>query len=202
LESTTAPSQIELFFSEIDPGDTILLPGDPTPRRVTGTWFVGTARNWAIQVEEGANGRDEIYLFSSADERKATLVERPGYGPFNRRYEVGDKVYYRFGQRDNQFGVVIAYDEDPLNPDHRAYEIRSATTTGYAGPESMRHVDQPAYAVGQRWRCATNGRHGTVIGLEDEIGLLVTLRIEETGFIGTYVLSSPFWQLDEDAPKA
>jgi hypothetical protein len=200
--TTITPTKIEICISDIDTGDTVLLPGDPTPRLVARTWFVTMNRDWAVQVEEGVNGRNDIYLFHVSDERKAILIDRPGYGPFNRTYKVGDKVFYRFGKRDNQFGVVVAYSENPLDPTDRAYEIRSATTTGYARPESMRYVDQPAFAVGQRWHCVPNGRYGTIIGLADEIGLIVELRLEDTGTVGRFVLSSPFWELVEDVSRS
>lgn len=201
MDTTTKPGQIDIYLSSIDAGDTVILPGDPTPRLVVRTWFVMQTRDWAVQVEEGVNGRDDIYTYHASDERKATLLDRPGFGPFTRTYEVGDRVYYRFGQRDNQFGVVIAFDENPLDPTDRAYEIRSATSTGYAGPESMRYVDQPAYAVGQRWHCVTNDRYATITEI-DEIGLICTIKLEDTGTVGRFVLAAPFWEMVSDAPAA
>lgn len=191
---------IDIYISSIDAGDTIILPGETEQRRVIRTWFVLNTREWMVQVHEGINGRDDIYTFHSSDVRKATLVDRPGFGPFRRTYEIGDRVYYRFGNRDNQFGVVVGFDENPLDPDDRAYEIRSATSTGYAGPESMRIVDQPAFAVGQRWRCM-NGQSGTILQT-DEIGLICEMRLDGNGNVARYVLSAPFWTIEEDAPEA
>jgi len=52
----------------------------------------------------------------------------------------------------------------------------------------MRYADQPAFVVCQSWHCVPNGRYGTIIGLADEICL--------------FVLSSPFWELVEDAPRS
>lgn len=198
---TTKPGQIYIHISHIDTGDTVILPGDPTPRLVVRTWFIQKTRDWAIQVAEGANGRDDIYTFHAGDHRKATLVDRPGYGPFDRTYEVGDRVHYRFGQRDNEFGVVVGFDENPFDPTDRAYEIQSATSTGYAGPESMRYADQPSYAVGQRWRSVATGRHGTILGV-DEIGLICEMRLEDTGTVARFVLEDLFWEMVEDAPNA
>jgi len=34
--------------------------------------------------------------------------------------------------------------ENSIDPTDRAYEIRSATSAGYAGPKSMQYVDQQA----------------------------------------------------------
>lgn len=201
MNTTTKPCQMNISFGSIDPGDTVVLPGDPAPRLVVRTWFVTATRDWAVQVEEGINGRDDIYTFHASDDREAILLDRPGYGPFDRVYEVGDLVYYRFGQRDNQFGVVVGYDVNPFNPTNRVYEIRSATTTGYAASESMRYVDQPAYAVGQRWHCVTNDRYGTILEV-DEIGLICEVRLEDTGTVARFVLAAPFWEMVSDTPKS
>lgn len=199
MDTTTKPGQMSISFGSIDPTDTVILPGDPNPRLVVRTWFVTESRNWAIQVEEGINGRDDIYTFHASDDRKATLLDRPGYGPFDRVYEVGDLVYYRFGNRDNQFGVVVGFSENPFDLNDRAYEIRSATSTGYADSTSMRYVDQPAYAVGQRWHCVLNDRYGTIVEVDD-IGLICEIRLEDTGTVARFVLATPFWEMVSDAP--
>lgn len=201
MDTTTKPVTIDVSISSLDPGDTAILPGDPTPRLVVRTWFVTTNRHWAVQVEEGVNGRDDIYTFHAGDERKATLLDRPGYGPFDRKYEVGDKVYYRFGHRNNQFGVIVGFSENPFDLNDRVYEIRSATSTGYADSTSMRYVDQPAYAVGQRWHCVLNDRYGTILEVDD-IGLICEMRLEDTGTVARFVLSAPFWVMVNEAPGA
>lgn len=169
-------SQIHLGC--VDPDDTVILPDDPTPRHVTRCWVEG--RDTKIQVAEGA-----IYAFDITDRRKATLVERPGYGPFNQVYEIGDLVYFRFGNWDQKFG-------------DRAYEIRCAINVGYAGPESMRRAEQPKIEVGQRWHCTKNDRYGTIISVDD-IGLTCEVRLEDTGTIGRFVLAAPFWEIVDAA---
>jgi hypothetical protein len=187
-------SQIHLGC--VDPDDTVILPDDPTPRHVTRCWVEG--RDTKIQVEEGANGPDDIYAFDITDRRKATLVERPGYGPFNQVYEIGDLVYFRFGNWDQKFGVVTGYDENPEDPNDRAYEIRCAINVGYAGPESMRRAEQPKIEVGQRWHCIKNDRYGAIISVDD-IGLTCEVRLEDTGTIGRFVLAAPFWEIVDAA---
>jgi hypothetical protein len=184
----TTSTQVELGC--IDPDDTVILPGDPVPRHVLRTWVEG--RYLKIQVAEGPF---DVYSFdTTSDRRKATLIERPGYGPFNEVYEIGDLVYFRFGNWNNKLGVVIGYDENPEDPTDRAYEIRCAISTGYAGPDSMRRADQPKLAVGQRWHCTTNGQYGVVIEVDD-IGLTCELRLEDTGTVGRFVLAAPFWEI-------
>lgn len=199
MENTT--NTVEINVSHLDGGDTAILPGETTPRKILGVWFVTEARNWSVQVEEGATGRDQIYTFNASDDRKATLIERPKYGPFDRMYEVGDMVHYRFGSRDNQVGVVVGYDVNPFNPTDRAYEIRSAASTGYADSTTMRICDQPKYAIGQRWHSVTNDRYATIRKIDDD-GLICTIQFEDTGTISRFVLSSPFWTIADDAPDA
>lgn len=198
---STEPAGVDIYLSNLAAGDTAILPGDPTPRHITRVWFVMKSRNRMVQVEEGPTGRDHIYTFHAYDTRKATLIERPGYGPFGREYKAGDKVYYRFGNRDNEFGVVVGFSENPLDPSDRAYEIRSATMTGYADSTSMRYVDQPAYAIGQRWHSVASGRYVEILGV-DEIGLICTARLEDTGTIADFVLAAPHWELVDEAPAA
>lgn len=198
---STEPAGVDIYLSNLAAGDTAILPGDPTPRHITRAWFVMKSRNRMVQVEEGPTGRDHIYTFHASDTRKATLIERTGYGPFGREYKVGDKVYYRFGNRDNEFGVVVGFSENPLDPSDRGYEIRSATTTGYADSTSMRYVDQPAYAVGQRWHSTGTGRTGRIIEIDDN-GLICTMEMEDLGTIARFVLAVPFWELVDEAPAA
>lgn len=198
---TAKTTTVDVFVSHLDSGDTAVLPGESTPRHIIGVWFITKTRNWAVQVEEGAKSRDQIYLFHASDDRKATLIERPGYGPFDRMYEVGDLVCYRYGDRDNQFGVIVGHDDNPFNPTNRAYEIRSATITAYADSTTMRIVEQPKFAAGQRWHCVASNRYATILKVDDD-GLICTIQFDDTGTIGRFVLAAPFWMIADDAPGA
>ena len=185
---------------DVDPGDRIVLPGDAEPSTAVHVWYRGDQGRWAIQVE-GDAVPDDARSFSVIVPPEITLIERPGYGPFDHEYTIGDSVFYRWAQHDNLFGVVLSVTIDPDDTDCRVYEIQSANGIGYAAQASMRPAEQPRYAVGQRWRCdgkcASSGRTGTIVEV-DEAGLICTLRMDDTGSVGRYVLTSPAWKLVQD----
>lgn len=188
---------MKILVSQIDAGDTVILPGDLTPRVVTHTRFNQEKRRWVIQVEairrfSDKPVADDVYTYPTGQNIQVELIKRPGYGPFDHDYQIGEAVYYRFGPRDNQFGVVFRVGRDD-DSGELVYEIRSATTTGYAGPESMRPADQPAYAVGQRWRSSTSGKAGTITKIEPDSPICV-MQMDD-GRIIRVVLSAPFWEV-------
>lgn len=189
-------TKLNIPVSHLHEGDLVTLPGSDQAVTVNRAWFNPKTGSWSVQIIDDAHS---VVEYPSGERNTAILHDRPGYGPFTEVYEVGDRVICRWGSRDNLFGVVeeITIDEDDPSTLGRCYTIRTSRSQAWATAESMRREGNPRIRVGQRWEVTPDDRPQRIAEVKavDDLGVKAVLRFEDTGFIATYVMRSPWWTM-------
>lgn len=157
-------------------------------------WHLKTSRHM-IQLDR--DHRDAIVAFDRSSDT-VTLHERPGFGPLDAVYQVGQKVYAHW-MGEILSGIVI--DAIYLG-EESVYTVRTSRSLAYVGPESMRVDHSPLPAEGQQWVCLHGRHHGMVLTVTVPEGLNALCRNERTGSLNRYILSSANYGLTVDtAPE-
>lgn len=176
-------------LDEVDAGDIVVLPGADGPTTVDRVWWNTIKTHWELNVRDDDGSKRSL---SYPPEEDVTLVERPGFGPADKVYEIGDRVQYRFGG-STLYGVVSERHANPTHPTNYVYVIQNTTkSVGYAVAASMRPVASSGpIEIGQRWKHLAAGRTGTVVEIQGPLAKIEFHRGKPYG--GWFVLADPFW---------
>lgn len=188
---TELTAQIPL--SHVRAGDVILMPGEDTRWTIEKAWWVSGTESHALTIT-GLGTRH----FKTSDAPDVTLYERPGFGPFDAVYKVGDRVWHWCNaDKSERLGVVVEVHEYPGEhpPVYEMYNVPGgygAVTCAW----DMRRETTPAPAVGQTWH-STSGHtltvreveHGGLVGR----GLISKPGTETRPFRGGFLLAAPHW---------
>lgn len=188
----TAPT-IALHMSGVDTGDRISdFPGVDGEVTVTEAWWHSKTLTHRFTLAETG---EQVHRIDRDGAPSVVLHERPGFGPFDAVYQVGDRVKFRFGHDRYADGYGVVTEAIQRDGETVGYEIFSGVgfASAACGPENMAPHDTPKTAVGQVWKSARTGRTVTVDALEDEWGYVA--RTREAASI---VLMHPDWTLEHD----
>lgn len=193
----TSTETTTIYMASVDTGDRISgFPGVDGQVTVTEAWWHSKTLTHRFTFAETG---EQVHRVDRDSAPNVVLHERPGFGPFDAVYQVGDRVKFRFGHDRyvDKYGIVteaVQHDGETFG-----YEIFSGA--GYAsaacGPENMAPLDTPKTAVGQVWKSGRTGNTVTITALEDEWGYVA--RTREAGAI---VLLYPDWTLEHDTEPA
>lgn len=201
---------MNIYINNIRQGDVISLPQPPetysdnSPNtyqpgehlKITRSWWNRQTSRHVIQLD--SYHRDAIVAFDRSSDI-ATLHERPGFGPFDAVYQVGQKVYVHW-MSETLTGIVV----HEIHLDNESvYTVRTQRgTLAYVGPENTRADHSPLPAEGQQWVCL-HGRHkGMILTVTVPDGLEALCRNGRTGDFNRYILASVNYGLTVDtAPE-
>jgi hypothetical protein len=190
--ATRTAGSIPLAMCHIRDGDVITLPGETEQRTVDSAWWIMRETSHGFRF---ADGEQRTYKRDGAPD--VTLHERPGFGPFDAVYQIGDRVsvYFSGGEDVGEVTDVIRFGDDVV------YEVHTVLGGAGAavGPENMRREITPE--VGQQWVTPANGRTFTVAGFDSDFwpGRLV-VQGERLGH--RVALGGPKWALIVSGPHA
>lgn len=179
-------------YSDNKPGT--YQPGEPL-KVIRKRWHSATQRH---MIDLDSEHQHATVAFDSATS-PVTLHSRPGFGPFDAVYQVGDKVLAMWMHHIHP-GVVT---EVTHSDDDVVYTVCTwRNTSAYVGPENMCRDMSPLPAEGQQWVCR-HGRHeGMVLTVLKADGLEAVCQDSTYGNINTYVLASANYGLTvETAPE-
>ncbi len=197
-EPAPGPATYPLYMSHVREGDRISgFPGVDGQVTVTAAWWHSDTLTHRFRLAETG---DQVHTIDRNGAPDVVLHERPGFGPFDATYQVGDRVQYRFTDR-TRGGVVTEvthYPDMGDDPTKVVYTIfgGAGIAQGWCGTADLARVDTPKPAVGQVWKRTNTGDTVTVVELEDEWGVIV--RTREAKSVN---LMWPGWELVTDAPE-
>jgi hypothetical protein len=182
---------IPVAMCHVRGGDVITLPGETTQRTVETSWWMDQERSHGLRFTDG-----EERTFKSVGAPDVTLHERPGFGPLDAVYEVGDRVTSYFN-RQVDVGVVtdvFRYGDEVGYEVHRLIGGAGACV----GPENMRREITPE--VGQQWVMPANGHTLTVTGFADDWRGRLVVQGQRPG--QRVAICGPQWALIVSGPHA
>lgn len=186
---------VQIGMSAVRGGDRITLPGEQEPRTVTEAQWLSKYLTHLIVF---ADGTKRTFPRDSAPQ--VTLHERPGYGPFDEVYAVGDRVHVFWGGQD-QLGVVTQVDRLDDDFCYEVYTVKAGNGAA-AGVENLRRDPYPAPAVGQVWRSTSTGTllRVTATGYNGLTGS--GERVDGGTYFRDVLLAAPHWEPVTDVVKA
>lgn len=207
---TSQPITLTIRVHQIQQGDVISLPQPPETYsdnsagtyqpgehlRITRAWWHPKTSRHMIQLD--SDHRNAIVAFERSNDT-VTLRERPGFGPFDADYQIGQKVYAHW-MNETLTGIV----EHIIHvPDESVYTVRTSRgTLAYVGPENMRADHSPLPAEGQQWVCLLGRHEGLILTVIEADGLEAICRNESTGRVSRYILASVNYGITVDtAPE-
>ena len=195
---TSQPTALTTRIHQIQQGDVISLPKPPEQYsdnpadayqtgeylRITKAWFHSGLSRHMIQLD---NDHSNAIVAFADPSTEVTLHERPGFGPLDADYQIGQKVYAHW-MNETLTGIV----EHIIQvPDESVYTVRTSRgTRAYVGPENMRADHSPLPAEDQQWVCLLGRHKGTILTVVEADGLEGLCRNETTGTVSRYILAS------------